>query len=350
MIDTSNWKEFRVGDLFNIHPTKAYKLTNSQLIDGGVNPVIANSAYNNGIVGYSNQKTTEKGNMVTFSDTVDANTIFYQPNAFVGYPHVQGLYPVQFENKWNEDSYLFFVSVLRGCAISKGFDYGNKFRRDIAIELKIKLPATANGEPNWVFMESYMKSIKKKTAEIIDNLNNSKTEKNLLDISKWEEFHIYDLFDIKTGTSSDKSKMTENKPEVRLIGRIGFNNGLSKMVDRKDNIVPFKKGDISLALGGAYLGACFIQPGDFYTGEHMVALIAKNEMTFFQKLFITTIITKTARIKYRAFVDEMDSHIRNDFSFKLPVLEPHNPDYQYMETYMKSIMQKSETIITSLNS
>ena len=31
-IDTSKWGDFKVGDLFDIHPTKAYKLTNSKLM------------------------------------------------------------------------------------------------------------------------------------------------------------------------------------------------------------------------------------------------------------------------------------------------------------------------------
>ena len=30
-IDTSKWKEFVVGDLFDIHPTKAYKRINIEL-------------------------------------------------------------------------------------------------------------------------------------------------------------------------------------------------------------------------------------------------------------------------------------------------------------------------------
>lgn len=87
-IDTSAWKEFKVKDLFDIHPTKAYNLNNSQLLDGGENPVLANSRYNNGIGGFSSLDTTENGNMITFSDTVDANTIFYQEEPFIGYSHI----------------------------------------------------------------------------------------------------------------------------------------------------------------------------------------------------------------------------------------------------------------------
>lgn len=159
LIDVSGWDTFRVGDLFDIHPTKAYKLTNAQLLDDGDYPVIANSAYANGICGYSTRKPTEQGNMVTFSDTVDANTIFYQKEPFVGYPHVQGLYPIKYEDKWNELTYQFFVSVFRGTALVKGFDYGNKFRRDIAVELMVKLPITSTGEPDWQYMKDYMRKI-----------------------------------------------------------------------------------------------------------------------------------------------------------------------------------------------
>ncbi len=169
-IDTRNWKNYMLGDLFIIHPTKAYKLTNTKLLDGGGNPVVANSAYNNGIGGYSTQNPTEKGNMVTFSDTVDANTIFYQSKDFIGYPHVQGLYPTQYVNNWNEYTYQFFVSVFRKVAIAKGFDYGNKFRRDIATNLTVKLPVTVDGKPDWEYMESYMKKVIDKSEQAISTL------------------------------------------------------------------------------------------------------------------------------------------------------------------------------------
>ena len=64
------YRDFRVGDIFDIHPTSAYKLTNDGLFKvSGNNPVVANGSINNGIVGFSGLETTEKGNMITFSDT-----------------------------------------------------------------------------------------------------------------------------------------------------------------------------------------------------------------------------------------------------------------------------------------
>lgn len=170
-IDTNGWGKFRVGDLFEIHPTKAYNMTNAELLDDGEYPVVVNSGRDNGIGGYTTQKPTEKGNMITFSDTTDATTIFYQRDPFVGYPHVQGLYPIgDYADKWSENRLLFFVSLFKTVALNKGFDYGNKFRRDIAAELMIRLPVTESGEPDWAYMDAYMSEVIRKAENSLDIL------------------------------------------------------------------------------------------------------------------------------------------------------------------------------------
>ena len=170
-IDTRDWKEFKVGDLFEIHPTKAYKYTNKELLDNGTNPVVVNTSNNNGIGGTSTQEPTEDGNMITFSDTVDANTIFYQKKPFIGYAHVQGLYPVgKYKEEWTKYSLQYFLTVFRQKALAMNFDYGNKFRRDIAVNLTVKLPVDNNGELDWVYMEDYMKQIEQKATKKLDLL------------------------------------------------------------------------------------------------------------------------------------------------------------------------------------
>lgn len=63
------WREFRIGDLFKIKPTKAYKMTNSTLFQSKDKiPVVTNSSLNNGVSGYVDLEPTEKGNMITYSD------------------------------------------------------------------------------------------------------------------------------------------------------------------------------------------------------------------------------------------------------------------------------------------
>lgn len=351
MIDTSTWKEFRIGDMFDIRPTKAYKLTNSQLLDNGDTPVMANSAYNNGIGGYSTLKPTEIGNMITFSDTVDANTIFYQSDSFIGYPHVQGLFPKgEYANKWNKYSYLFLVSVFRKSAFTKGFDYGNKFRRDIAIDLKVKLPTTFDGLPDWSYMENYMKSVFEESKTNLEIMRKTKTDKHMINVSGWAKFHLYDayLFDIDMGTKLDKSKMTETNPEVNFVGRANKNNGITSKVDIINGIVPYESGNLTLSLGGEYLGSCFIQPEKFYTSQNVVVLKPKHTMSDNVKRFIATMIFKEGRTHYKAFVDELNRHIKTDFQIYLPTTLSGEPDWDYMDNYMKSVFEEAEATISTL--
>ena len=171
-IDVSGWGEFKVGELFDIKPTKAYKLNNAFLLDDGNTPVLANSSYNNGIGGYSTLEATEKGNIITFSDTVDANTIFYQEYEFIGYAHVQGMYPKgNYKQQWNSYCLKFFASVFRETALLKGYNYGNKFRRDNAMKMSILLPVTSAGDPDWAYMEQYMREMEEKAKSRIEKLS-----------------------------------------------------------------------------------------------------------------------------------------------------------------------------------
>lgn len=174
------WQEFKIGDLFDIHPTKNYGLTNNDLFKtNGEIPVIVNSSFNNGVGNYVNLEPTEKGNIVTFSDTTTSESIFYQPRDFIGYSHVQGVYP--FSSKWEEKTLLYFVAVFRKATLNR-FDYANKFNRKIAKETNIKLPITANGEIDFDFMESFIKAIQKECIKGVDSYlsKNIATTKELI--------------------------------------------------------------------------------------------------------------------------------------------------------------------------
>ena len=168
-----DWKEFQIGKMFEIYPTKVYKgMSNNDLNDGGNTPVIANSSLNNGINGQSTLQPTESGGMITFSDTTEGNTFFYQPDSFIGFPHVQGMHPIY--HIWTEKQLLFLVTILTfvNCDL---FNYGRKMRRDTISNTYIKLPTQKkNGQyikdkdnlfsdegyiPDWEWMDNYMKSL-----------------------------------------------------------------------------------------------------------------------------------------------------------------------------------------------
>ena len=150
----------KIGVLFDIHPTKAYKFTNRILCERiGTSRLVSNTSNNNGITNYIDFPTTEKGNMITYSDTTTSDGIFYQPFPFVGYSHVQGLYPFE-EQHWNENTLLYFVTLFRKSTGGR-FDYANKFNRKIAAQMEVSLPVTTDGSIDYHFMETYINAIKK---------------------------------------------------------------------------------------------------------------------------------------------------------------------------------------------
>ncbi len=153
------WGEFRIGDLFEINPTKYYRLKNEEIIsENGKVPLISNSSTANGVMGFSNLEPNNKGNSITCSDTtVGADTMYYQEKDFIGYSHIQHLVP-KFE-PFNKLVASVIISVCR-VSTSKKYDYGNKFNRDAMNNTKIQLP-TQNNKPDYKFMESFISAIQK---------------------------------------------------------------------------------------------------------------------------------------------------------------------------------------------
>ncbi len=159
------WQSFKLGDLFEIRPTKAYKLTNSHLFDNSAkNPVVTNSSLNNGISGYSSLEPTEKGNQITYSDTTTSEGIFYQKRPFIGYSHVQGLYSLKYHEFWNEKTLLYIVTAFKKVACGR-FNYGNKFNRKIASGMPIFLPTNQHGKIDFHFMRTFINALMKQTIQ-----------------------------------------------------------------------------------------------------------------------------------------------------------------------------------------
>ncbi len=170
------WQSFKLGDLFEIRPTKAYKLTNSHLFDSNAkNPVVTNSSLNNGISGYSSLEPTEKGNQITYSDTTTSEGIFYQKRPFIGYSHVQGLYSLKYHEFWNEKTLLYIVTAFKKVACGR-FNYGNKFNRKIASGMPIFLPTNQYGGIDFHFMRTFINALMKQTIQGVVQYSSAKIQ------------------------------------------------------------------------------------------------------------------------------------------------------------------------------
>lgn len=171
-------KEFTVGELFDVNPSKSYKNHTERMIcarKGNV-PFISNISYNNGIKGYSELKALNQGNVITISDTTDDNSVFYQENPFIGFSHVQILTPKEgMFSIFNKNVAQYIVSAIRNS--KKGmFDYATKYNSDNIKRTIISLPENEEGNPDCIKIESIMKKRTLRKLELLSTAINERIE------------------------------------------------------------------------------------------------------------------------------------------------------------------------------
>ena len=352
-LNISDWQEFRISDLFITVPSKnklqvptGVSIDRTDLVDGDI-PRITVTNFNNGIGGYYKNIDSDN-NYRVFENFVSVSflgTIFYHPYK----ASLDRVYCLKLKNKdLNKYIALFLISVIKKHI--RYFSYTDQLSSTVLPQLSILLPSKEN-EPDWQYMENYIKVLYSKDRESISPIANyvEIPSENRIDIGNWQRYHLYDdeMFNIDMGTKLDKVKMTNLNPTVNFVGRANKNNGITTCVDIIDDLEPYEAGNLTLSLGGEYLGSCFIQPAQFYTSQNVIVLKPKRQMSFNVKLFIAIMVFKESQLYYKAFIDELNRHIKTDFSIYLPT-KNNTPDWQYMEYYMSNIFSKTNNNYTKL--
>ena len=149
-----NWKWFNLGDLFTFE--KGERLTKPDRIEGDI-PLITAGENNNGVSEYiSLENFKDKKKLFENKITVDMFfNVFYHDYKYFSDDNIHTLLPINFElNKYNS---LFLVTVLN--KLKYKYAYGRQVRLMRLPLEKIKLPVDKNGQPDWQFMEDYIKSL-----------------------------------------------------------------------------------------------------------------------------------------------------------------------------------------------
>jgi hypothetical protein len=151
-LNAAAWARFRIGALFDVGGTKTTARDALERYGCGPYPYVTTQSSNNGVNGFYNYYT-ETGNVLVIDSAV-AGYCSYQEKNFSASDHVEKLTP-----KFNLNKYtgLFLVSLIN----KEGYRY-NYGRKCNQVQIKntiIKLPADKNGEPDWQFMENYIKAL-----------------------------------------------------------------------------------------------------------------------------------------------------------------------------------------------
>lgn len=179
-IDISEWGEFNISDLFELILPKGDNQA-QKLADGKI-PLISSGVAENGIVKYIAEGEPNSEIYSGKKLTVDMfGQAFYHNYDFYAVSHgrINILIP-KFKNI-SKNIGSFLASVMTKKFNSK-YGFSEMCSQKMLSKEKIKLPARKNEqgklEPDWPYMETYIKNVQQKANARLDNLQNKiKTHK-----------------------------------------------------------------------------------------------------------------------------------------------------------------------------
>ena len=213
VLTNKKWKEFLFPEIFEIKNGFYNKKPNSS--GGGQIPFLGATANNNGIteyytlleieqnskIGYGKNEPLNrkifKGNCIAVTNNGSVGYAFYQISEFTCSHDVNPLYlKNQILNSYIAKFLITAIEQQRIC-----FEYARKWRPVRMKKSRILLPVNSKGEPDYVFMENY---IKQKETELLKQYEKQVSEfESVVPLSEkeWCGFEIGKLFKISAGKS-----------------------------------------------------------------------------------------------------------------------------------------------------
>ena len=334
------WKDFPILEIFNIKATRSsIDKKNLSYIAGNV-PYVTRTDRNNGIdlfVDNQPEYQTDEKSVITIG--LDTQTVFFQPHTFYTGQNIQVL------SNRNLNLYVasFMIPLIKNQL--KKFNWGgNGATLGRLKKLRIMLPVTPDGSPDYKFMEQYMQRIEKKLLkrysrylekkgyDLLDN--DSSNEGTTVNIEKWGEMLFEDLFYIKSGVRLTKDDMTEgNRP---FIGATDSNNGITAFCGNTNKSLD------SNCLGVNYNGSVvenFYHPYEALFSDDVKHLHLKGHKgNKYIYLFLKNMILKQ-KDKYQ-YGYKFNGERMLKQTLLIPIEDDGSPDYKFMEECMREKEQK----------
>ena len=332
-IDTSEWKEFRLGELFDIK--KGTRLTKANMKPGNINYVGA-TAFNNGVTAkIGNTEHLHPADTLSVCYNGSIGQTFYQTEPFWATDDVNVLYPRFTINRYIAQ---FIASII--FQIGQKYDYKDKWTTDKMQKTSILLPATPSGEPDWVYMENYMCKYEQQTNTSITALKHlTETHKpKRIDTSNWKEFTLKELgFENYHGKRLTKAErkdgntpfITAGKENQGIIGTIGNN-------------WPTYINSITVDM----FGNVFYHQGEL-AGDDNIYFFINDTLNEYVKLFIVVSLQSVIKSSFE-YRDQFRQDNADNAKVYLPVSSSGEPDWNLMEQYMRQVELQVKNSILAL--
>lgn len=144
-----------MGELFD---AERGKVKNIQPLTPGATPIIAAGAYNQGIAGMYEIDSAYKNRITVSCNGAGCGSTFYHPYEF----NVNGDAITLIEKKCMPDRAKQFVACILNVTFTRKFSYEEKCSPQKALAEVMRLPIDKTGQPDWAYMEEYMREMEER--------------------------------------------------------------------------------------------------------------------------------------------------------------------------------------------
>lgn len=334
------WGEFKVKDIFEVTNSKPYHKNNLKITKKGI-PYITRTSFNNGLEEIVENINVHKNPKNTISLGAENADFFYQS---VEYITGNKMYIIQ-NDTISKNVGIFLVQSFRNSIKDCGFGYGKGLTGTRFKERIVMLPMDFQGQPNWQFMEDYIKQEQKQQAQKIIDYYERKLVELAGDVAgldkvEWKTFRFTEVFqEIQRGKRLTKANQTDGpKP---YISSTSENNGVDAFIGNETGVRKFE--DVLTLANSGSVGSTFYQQFEFVASDHVTALKSENADKY-AYLFLSTVV-KRLEEKYSFNREINDTRIKRE-KLILPVDKEGNPNFQYMSDFVKKLeLDKAQEVL-----
>ena len=328
-LNVEAWKPFKINEIFEVKYGINMELNACTIADDDDDDAVnfvARTESNNGVsakVKPVDGKDPQPAGIITCAGGGSVLSTFLQEEPFYSGRDLYLLIPLQPMSKLAK---LFCITVIK--ANKYRYSYGRQANVTLPF-LELMLPVDSEGNPDFLYMEAYMKTLNHKP---LATSNQGGCGSRTLGVEAWKEFVVGDYFEVKKGKRLTSEDQTEGN--TLYIGAIDSNNGVANKIGQE----PIHEGNtISLSYNGS-VGEAFYQPEPFWATDDVNVLSFRPENGVqFNKYIALFVCAVLRQEKYRYsygrkwVLENMKTTV-----IKLPA-KGEKPDWAFMESYMKSL-------------
>lgn len=333
-VDTSSWKEFKLGELFDIENTWNYgknKQYTSQLKDkiGDSIAVVSGITTNNGINYYTEDILEDNeiyNDCLTISTRGEySGSVFYHDYPFVLANNILTM-PMPGLSK---EAKLFMAAVIQALPFG---GYGNYPTKDKLKESIIKLPVKETEEIDWEYMQERITELEQYLiATGLNDYELTDEDKKVLGMFRKKEFRLDELFSAESG-DFDIKKEHINGLGIDVVTAGETENGILGKSDIMAKV--FDGNTITIDM----FGKCTYRPDCYKMVTHARVFSLKCLFSDFDEksgLYMTTVLQKL--VNGFSYSNMCSWNKIKGMSIKLPVKESEEIDWIYMKKYIRTI-------------